>query len=100
SDLIDARGSDAVERTAGVVSVEDAMAMAEPGDILVDCTGRQSLLRDHLTPGAEAADGGGNTLKIHLEYALVVTFLYGQAYDCNEHCKYFKNVGNAQYKFI
>ncbi|HEU5258620.1 MAG TPA: hypothetical protein VFU28_21685, partial [Vicinamibacterales bacterium] len=31
---------------------------------------------------------------------LVVTFLYGQPYDCNEYCKYYKNVGNLHYKFI
>ena len=30
------------------------MAMLEPGDILVDCTGSKSLLRDHLAPGATA----------------------------------------------
>ena len=28
--------------------------------------------------------GGANTLKIRLEYAPVITFLYGQRYDCNE----------------
>src|SRR5215212_12130170 len=39
SDLIDARGSSAVQRTAAVVTAEDAMTMLEPGDILVDCTG-------------------------------------------------------------
>ena len=45
-------------------------------------------------------DEGANTLKIRLEYALVITFLYGQPYDCNEYCKYYKNVENASYKFI
>ncbi len=74
--------------------------MLEPGDVLIDCTGSKSLLRDQLMPGADAADVDANTLKIRLEYALVITFLYGQAYDCNEHCKYYKNVENAQYKFI
>jgi hypothetical protein len=100
SDLIDARASDGVQRTAAVVTPEDAMAMLEPGDILIDCTGSNSLLRDHLTTGAGEADRGANTLKIRLEYALVITFLYGQPYDCNEYCKYYKNAGNAQYKFI
>ena len=101
SDLIDARASTSVERIIGVVSAEDAVAMLEPGDILIDCTGSKSLLRDHLTPAADAAaNGDGNTLKVRLEYALVITFLYGQAYDCNEHCKYYKNIENAQYKFI
>ena len=89
-----------MERTVGVVSAGDAIAMLEPGDVLIDCTGSKSLLRDQLMPGADAADVDANTLKIRLEYALVTTFLYGQAYDCNEHCKYYKNVENAQYKFI
>ena len=100
SDLIDARVSNAVQRTAAVVSAEDAMAMLEPGDIVIDCTGSKSLLRDHLAPGSGEVDGGANTLKIRLEYALVITFLYGQTYDCNEHCKYYKNIENAHYKFI
>ena len=41
-----------------------------------------------------------NTLKVRLEYALVITFLYGQPYDCDEHCKYYKNIENPHYKFI
>jgi 2-polyprenyl-6-methoxyphenol hydroxylase-like FAD-dependent oxidoreductase len=100
SDLIDARGSNAVQRTAAVVTAQDAMAMLEPGDILIDCTGSKSLLRDYLTPGSGEVDGGANTLQIRLEYALVITFLYGQTYDCNEYCKYYKNIENAHYKFI
>ena len=99
SDLIDARASKGVERSA-VVTAEDAIAMLEPGDVLIDCTGSRSLLRDHLVPGSGEVDGDANTLKIRLEYALVITFLYGQSYDCNEHCKYYKNAENAQYKFI
>jgi 2-polyprenyl-6-methoxyphenol hydroxylase-like FAD-dependent oxidoreductase len=94
SDLIDARGSNPVQRTGAVVTAQDAMAMLEPGDILIDCTGRKSLLRDHLAPGS------ANTFNIRLEYALVITFLYGQMYACNEYCKYYKNVENARYKFI
>ena len=100
SDLIDSRSSNAVRRNAAVVTAEDAMAMLEPGDILIDTTGRKSLLRDHLTPESEQQDDGANTLKIRLEYALVITFLYGQTYDCNEYCKYYKNIENAHYKFI
>jgi hypothetical protein len=30
----------------------------------------------------------------------VITFLYGQPYDCNEYCKYYKNKENPRYKFI
>jgi 2-polyprenyl-6-methoxyphenol hydroxylase-like FAD-dependent oxidoreductase len=100
SDLIDARPANGVERTSAVVTAEDAMAMLEPGDVLVDCTGSNSLLRNRLIPGVDESDGEPNTLKIRLEYALVITFLYGQQYDCNEHCKYHKNIENPQYKFI
>ncbi len=100
STLIDTRASTAVHRTSAVMTAEEAMAMLAPGDILVDCTGARSLLRDHLVPGPVAADGGGNTLNIRLEYAIVVTFLYGRQYECNEYCKYYKNAENAEYKFI
>ena len=30
----------------------------------------------------------------------MVTFLYGQHYACNESCKYYKNQGNTDHKFI
>ncbi len=98
SDLIDARPADPVRRTDGAITVEDAMAMLVPGDIVIDCTGSKSLLRDHLVPGT--GEAGANTFNIRLEYALVITFLYGQPYDCNEHCKYYKNIENPRYKFI
>ena len=98
SELIDSRQTQPVQRTTAVVSVEDAKAMLAPGDILIDCSGSKSLLRDQLVP--ITADAGGNTFQIRLEYALVVTFLYGQAYDCNEYCKYYKNIENVDYKFI
>ena len=102
SDLIDARQSRPVQRTTAAITVEEAMAKVAPGDILIDCTGTNSLLRDRLAPNANAVDAldGTNTFRIRLEYALVITFLYGQAYDCNEHCKYYKNIENTQYKFI
>ena len=100
SDLIDTRESNAVQRTAAVVTAEDAMAMLEPGDILIDCTGARSLLRDHLAPGSGEVDGGANTFTILFEHVLVITFLYGQTYACNEYCKYYKNVENPHYKFI
>ena len=99
SDLIDARGN-GVERTAAVVTTEEATAMLQPGDVLIDCTGSRSLLRDQLVPGSGEVDEGANTLKVRLEYALVITFLYGQKYDCNEYCKYSKNIENPHYKFI
>ena len=100
SDLIDARGPGGVERATAVVTADDAMAMLRPGDVLIDATGSRSLLRDRLVPGSGEAHEDANTLKVRLEYALVITFLYGQKYDCNEYCKYAKNIGNPSYKFI
>ena len=35
--------------------------MLEPGDILVDCTGARSLLRDHLLPGDDLGERDRNT---------------------------------------
>ena len=99
SELIDARGH-SVERTAAVVTAEDAISMLEPGDILIDSTGSRSLLRDQLIPTSDEPIEGSNTVNVRLEYALVITFLYGQPYDCNEYCKYYKNKENPQYKFI
>ena len=99
SDLIDARAH-GVERTAAAVTAEDAMAMLEPGDVLVDATGSRSLFRDRLIPTSDQPAEGANTVNVRLEYALVITFLYGQPYDCNEYCKYYKNKENPHYKFI
>jgi 2-polyprenyl-6-methoxyphenol hydroxylase-like FAD-dependent oxidoreductase len=100
SDLIDARQAHPVQRNVTIVTAQDMTAKLQPGDVLIDCTGTKSVLRDHLVPGSDAADGGANTFKLRLEYALVITFLYSQAYDCNEFCKYAKNTENASYKFI
>jgi len=100
SELIDTRGTGTVERIAGEVTAEQALAMLEPGDILVDCTGSRSVMRDLLVPGDDADARGRNTVRFRLEYAVVVTFLYDQHYACNEYCKYYKNRENAKYKFI
>jgi 2-polyprenyl-6-methoxyphenol hydroxylase-like FAD-dependent oxidoreductase len=100
SALIDERASSGVQRIATVMKAEEAMALLEPGDFLIDCSGSNSLLRDHLAASSAPGQAGANTLNIRLEYAIVVTFLYGQPYLCNEYCKYNKNVGNLKYKFI
>ena len=100
SDLINVRASNSVERVAATLTAEQAMTMLEPEDILIDCTGSNSLLRDHVAPPVKSVGAGANTFKIHLEYALVVTFLYSQTYICDEYCKYYKNVENDRYKFI
>ena len=54
SDLIDARASHPVERTIGDVTIEGLTQLLRPGDVLIDCTGSKSLLRDRLVPGATA----------------------------------------------
>src|SRR5215207_8523751 len=61
SDLIDTRASTSVERTTAIVTAQDAMSMLEPGDVLIDCTGSKSVLRDHLAPGSGGVDDGENT---------------------------------------
>ena len=104
SDLIDAPGVSPVERVQMALSMKDVTALLSPGDILVDCTGRNSLLRDHLeVPTGEVREAPfeePNMLNLRLEYAAVITFLHGRPYECNEYCKYYKNVENTQYKFI
>jgi len=100
SDLIDNRNSNRVERIVANLTAEQAIAMIEPGDILIDCTGCKSLIRDHLAKGPDNGNKDANTFNIQLEYAIVVTFLYGQEYQCNEYCKYYKNTENLHYKFI
>jgi hypothetical protein len=98
--LIDSQPDSNVERAEAVVSADAAMAMLEPGDLLIDCSGSHSVMRDHLVTNLNLVETGQNTQRIRLEYALVVTFLYGQHYSCNEYCKYYKNVENPSYKFI
>jgi 2-polyprenyl-6-methoxyphenol hydroxylase-like FAD-dependent oxidoreductase len=99
SELINERGN-AVERITAAVDAKAMIAELEPGDVLVDCSGRNSLFRDSLVPGADPRAGTANTHIVHLEKALVVTFLYDQTYVCNEWCKYYKNAENPHYKFI
>jgi hypothetical protein len=100
SALIDSRGTDNVERVAGRVSVDEVLAEVGPDDVVVDCTGCKALLRDRLVPGDDLDVPDRNTQWFHLENALVITFLYGQHYECNESCKYYKNLENVGYKFI
>ncbi len=100
SDLIERRATGTVERIAGALTADEAVALVEPGDILVDCTGARSLLRDLLLPGDDLSAGDRNTKRFRLEHALVITFLYSQHYACNEWCKYYKNRDNREYKFI
>src|SRR6185295_4161250 len=100
SNLIDNRSLNGVERIATTMTEEEAIAMLGPGDILIDCTGCKSLIRDHLAPGPTTGSKDANTFNVQLEYAIIATFVYGQQYQCNEYCKYYKNVENPHYKFI
>ena len=99
ADLIEHRATGTVERVDGEVTRDDVLQRLEPGDIVVDTTGTRSLFRDAVIPGGDAP-GHPNLMRVRLEYALVVTFLYSQHYACNELCKYAKNVENTAYKFI
>jgi 2-polyprenyl-6-methoxyphenol hydroxylase-like FAD-dependent oxidoreductase len=100
SELIDARSTGTVERVPGSVTADEALEALAPGDVLVDCTGARSLMRDLLDPTVEVGGRDANTVRFRLEYALVITFLYDQHYACNEYCKYYKNRENPDYKFI
>src|SRR6476660_9992375 len=100
SNLINNRGLNGVERIESNITADQAIAMLGAGDILIDCTGCKSLLRDHLVPGPATGNKDANTFNIQLEYAIVVTFVYSPQYQCNEYCKYFKNAENLHYKFI
>jgi 2-polyprenyl-6-methoxyphenol hydroxylase-like FAD-dependent oxidoreductase len=100
SELIESRGTGNVERVSTTLDADEALAMVEPGDVVVDCTGTRGLLRDLLLPGEDLATPGRNTALFHLEHSLVITFLYGQQYVCNEFCKYYKNKDHTGYKFI
>jgi hypothetical protein len=99
--LINEGGKSPVERIpCAAVTVEQAKAMLQPYEIMIDCTGANSLLRDHLVPPTASDSREPNTYKIRLEYAANVTFLWGRPYLCNEYCKYYKNRDSRQYKFI
>jgi 2-polyprenyl-6-methoxyphenol hydroxylase-like FAD-dependent oxidoreductase len=100
SQLIEDRATGTVERVGGDVTADQALGALGPGDILVDCTGARSLLRDLLLPGSDLGRRDQNTIRFRLEYALVVTFLLDRHYSCDESCKYYKNRENAEYKFI
>src|SRR5215470_19174118 len=48
--LIAEGGKSPVERSPSALSVEQAMAVLQPHEIMIDCTGANALLRDHLVP--------------------------------------------------
>ena len=100
TELIEGRNTGTVERVSTTLTRDEALELVEPGDVLVDCSGTRGLMRDLLLPGADLDVPGRNTQLFHLEHSLVITFLYGQHYECNEYCKYYKNIESTGYKFI
>jgi hypothetical protein len=100
SELIESRDTGNVERVAVRLGVDEVFDGVGPDDVVVDCTGCKALLRDRLVPGDDLDVPDRNTRWFHLENALVITFLYSQHYECNEYCKYYKNLENTGYKFI
>jgi 2-polyprenyl-6-methoxyphenol hydroxylase-like FAD-dependent oxidoreductase len=100
SDLLDAPGVSPVQRSITELTAQDVEQLVTPGDVVIDCSGRKSVLREHLVPPDDRRLAPDNVLDIRLEYAAVITFLYGRPYECNEYCKYYKNMDNTQYKFI
>ena len=65
-DLIDGRTANPVERVATALTAEEVIELLEPGDLVIDCTGARSLLRDHLTPDPGDGDEEANTLGAQL----------------------------------
>ena len=99
SELIEGRGTGTVERITADLTADASIGLLGPDDILIDCTGTRSLLRDRLMPGDDLPPHA-NTKRFRMEHALVITFLYSRHYACNEWCKYYKNLENPVYKFI
>ena len=100
SALVDAGGASPVQRISTNLTVDDVHDLIGPDDLVIDCTGCKSLLRDHLVPESDPAFSRGNTNHIRMEHAVVATFVVDKRYECNEYCKYYKNVDSPQYKFV
>jgi hypothetical protein len=100
SALVDAGGASPVQRITANLTVSDVHDLIGPNDIVIDCTGCKSLLRDHLVPEWDPAHERGNTNRILMEHSALVTFVVDKRYECNEYCKYYKNVDSPQYKFV
>ena len=57
SELIDARGVGHGRARRRRVGADEVMSLVEPGEILIDCTGCASLLRDHWCPSRSDRTG-------------------------------------------
>ncbi|WP_417562312.1 hypothetical protein [Microbacterium sp.] len=99
-ELIQSRDGGDVEFVRADLAADAALDLAEPDDVIVDCTGTHAVLRDVLAVGDEPGTRGANTWLLNLEHALTITFLYDAPFECDEFCKYYKNLENTGYKFI
>ena len=82
-----------IDRRSVDMSVDDLISMVEPGDIVLDATGRNSLTRDSLL-------GPDNTLEFIVEHALVASFAMDASHICTTQCKWSGSIGNDFYDFI
>ncbi len=108
-----------IERRQENVSIESLDEILREGDVVLDCSGRNSLTRDSLPSGRRDAlfrqlamtkkahqgrrgvnEWHANTLEFVLEHALVVTFELSQTHVCDERCKFRGNEGNMDYRFL
>lgn len=100
TELIESRGTGTVQRTSRTLDPDQAVALLGPHDVLVDCTGARSMLRDRLLPGDDVSATGRNTARFRMEYVLVVTFLYDRPYECNDYRRCHPNLEHADYRFV
>lgn len=108
-----------IERRQENITLEGLEEILKEGDVVLDCSGRNSLTRDALPSGRRDAlfrqlamtkkahqgrrgvnEWEANTLEFVLEHALVVTFELSQTHVCNERCKFLGNEGSDKYRFL
>ncbi|CAF4864666.1 unnamed protein product [Rotaria sp. Silwood1] len=63
-----------------------------PNTVVIDCTGYHSVLREHIQPN--------NRISRLIEHVIVCTFILDDRYECNELCKYYKNINTKRFQCI
>ena len=86
------------ERTTAVVTAEDAMAMLEPGDVLIDCTGANHCFEITCRPAP--AGGGAPTRSRSGSSTRSSSPSCTASVTTATVLQYYKNAENPQYKFI
>ncbi|CAF1006229.1 unnamed protein product [Rotaria sordida] len=59
---------------------------------IIDCTDYHSVLSNHIQPN--------NRISLLVEYVLICSFIFDDRYECNELCKYYKNVDTQKFHVI